>query len=170
MAINQTGIADGVNTKIGFTSEVFDVNNKYDLTNSRWTPAAGVVIVGAGLYFSAGVRNNTFPQAMIFKNGICIGQNGAQSVSNNAYTDVTVVDFANGTDYYECYGVAASSGYVDGVGGELCHDVLWGVVMNEDNVIIVPEEDRVLVVAGEDRTFVVPGEHRIIEVPGHDAG
>jgi hypothetical protein len=109
MTSNQIGIANNVNTKMVFTTEVFDINNRYDSTNSRWTPTAGVVILGAGLYFSAGVRNNTFPQAMIFKNGICIGQNGAQSIANAAYTDVTVVDQANGTDFYECYCTASSS-------------------------------------------------------------
>jgi hypothetical protein len=109
MASNQTGIADSVNTKMAFHTKVFDINNKYDATNSRWTPAAGIVQLGAGLFFSAGVRNNVFPQAMIFKNGVCIAQNGAQSTSNAAYTQVDTLDQANGTDYYECYAYAPSS-------------------------------------------------------------
>jgi hypothetical protein len=103
LATNQTGIPDSTNTKMHFATKVFDINNKYDATNFRWTPAAGIVHLGAGLYFSAGVRNNVFPQVMIFKNGACIVQNGAQSTSNSAYTQVDTVDQANGTDYYECY-------------------------------------------------------------------
>jgi hypothetical protein len=103
LATNQTGIPDSTNTKMKFTRKVFDVNNKYDATNSRWTPAAGIVHLGAGLFFSAGVRNNVFPQVMLFKNGACIVQNGAQSTSNSAYTQVDTIDQANGTDYYECY-------------------------------------------------------------------
>jgi hypothetical protein len=103
LSTDQVGIANSVNTKMNFNTKVFDVNNRYDATNFRWTPLAGVVHLGAGLFFSSGVRNNVFPQVMIFKNGACIAQNGAQSTGNAAYTQVDVIDQASGTDYYECY-------------------------------------------------------------------
>jgi hypothetical protein len=109
MTSNQTGIPDSVNTKLNFQTEVFDINNKYDSTNSRWTPAAGNVHLGAGLFFSAGVRNNVFPQVLLFKNGVCIVQNGAQSTAGVSYAQVDTVDVANGSDYYECYCFAPSA-------------------------------------------------------------
>jgi hypothetical protein len=110
MATNQTGIPNSINTKVSFTTEVFDINNKYDSTNSRWTPVAGTVVIGAGLLFLSGIRNNTFPQVMIFKNGGCIAQSGAQTSTDTSIAPITIVDYANGTDYYECYANASSAG------------------------------------------------------------
>jgi hypothetical protein len=110
MSINQTGIASNVNTRMAFNTKVFDVNNKYDSTNYRWTPSAGTVIIGAGLLFSAGIRNNTTPQVLIFKNGGCIAQSGAQTTTDSSISPVSVVDLASGTDYYECFCNANSTG------------------------------------------------------------
>jgi hypothetical protein len=110
MTTDQTGIPDNVATKMNFRTKVFDINNKYDSTNSRWTPAAGVVMLGAGLFFTAGVRNNVFPQVLVYKNGAAIAQSGAQTSTNASNSQVTVVDQANGTDYYECYAQTPASG------------------------------------------------------------
>jgi hypothetical protein len=109
MTSNQTGIASNVNTKMNFNTEVFDINNKYDSTNSRWTPAAGAIVIGAGLLFLSGIRNNTFPQVLIMKNGTAIAQSGAQTSSDTSISPITIVDYANGTDYYECYANANST-------------------------------------------------------------
>jgi hypothetical protein len=68
------------------------------------------VVIGAGLLFLSGIRNNTFPQVMIFKNGGCIAQSGAQTSSDTSISPITIVDYANGTDYYECYANASSTG------------------------------------------------------------
>jgi hypothetical protein len=103
MATNQTGIASGVDTKLAFGSKVFDVSTKYDSTNSRWTPSAGVVALGAAISILATLAKNTLPQVMVFKNGICIAQNGSTTVAGTTNAQVAVVDLASGTDYYEAY-------------------------------------------------------------------
>jgi hypothetical protein len=110
MSVNQTGIANAVDVRCAFNVEVFDVNNKYDSTNYRWTPSAGVVQVGAGVLFSAGIRNNTTPSVKLFKNGACIVQNGAQTPTDASNAQVMVIDQCNGTDYYECFVNAQSAG------------------------------------------------------------
>jgi hypothetical protein len=115
LSANQTGIANNVNTRVRFNTKVFDVNNKYDTTNFRWTPHAGPVLIGAGLTFTAGVRTNTSPQVLIYKNGAAIAQNGVETDVSSASTQVMVVDLANGTDYYECY-CNASSGATSTIG------------------------------------------------------
>ena len=103
LATDQTGIADAVNTKLKFTTKVFDVNTKYDATNFRWTPAAGVVVLGGAITILATLQKNTLPQVLLFKNGVAIAQNGSTSVAGTTNAQVGVVDLANGTDYYECY-------------------------------------------------------------------
>jgi hypothetical protein len=90
------------NVKMLFGTKVFDVNIKYDSTNSRWTPAAGIALIGAGIYFSGGLANNSFPTVMIYKNGALLAQNSALSAAT-ASPEITVIDQCNGADYYEVY-------------------------------------------------------------------
>jgi hypothetical protein len=108
MATDQT-VPSGVNTKINFASKAFDNLNTYDSTNSRWTPPPGIVFIGAGVYFSARVANNAFPLVIIYKNGLAMAQNGVPT-STNASPEMTVVDQASGTDYYEVYVNTAATG------------------------------------------------------------
>lgn len=108
MAVDQI-IPSNVNTKIKFATKVFDNALTYDSTNTRWTPPAGIVFIGAGIFFSAGVRSSAYPLVMIYKNGTNIAQNGIPT-STNASPEMTVVDQANGTDYYEVYANCAASG------------------------------------------------------------
>jgi hypothetical protein len=110
MASNQTNVVDSVNTKLVFGTKVFDINNKYDSTNSRWTPAAGAVILGAAISIQATLAKNTLPQVLIYKNGTVIAQNGSTTVAGTTNAQVGVVDQASGTDYYECYANVNTSG------------------------------------------------------------
>jgi len=67
-------------------------------------------VMAAAIFVSAGLRNNTAATVKIFKNGVCIAQsnNTTSGYESNA-ASVTVVDQANGTDYYECFANIHSS-------------------------------------------------------------
>jgi hypothetical protein len=47
---------------------------------------------------------------MLFKNGTCIAQSGSQTATDSSISPVTIVDQANGTDYYECYANVTTGG------------------------------------------------------------
>jgi len=113
--VNQTGFTAAF-AKCGFGSELFDQNNKYDnVTNFRWTPAAGLVWLNATLTFIS-LAAGTGTIVALYKNGAIFKQvaNAASSTTaTDATAAVTSIDLANGTDYYECFG------YVNGGVGTL---------------------------------------------------
>lgn len=115
----QTGIANTTFTKITFGTETFDIGSYYDTSNSRWTPPAGRILIGARLYWSGGVNINSGFQTVIYKNGSYL-TGGLEWASTTAIQTVcyAVLD-TNGTDYYEIYGYGgtASSLTVDGTTG-----------------------------------------------------
>jgi hypothetical protein len=129
MTTNQTGVGDKVNTKLNFGTKVFDINNKYDSTNSRWTPVAGVVVLGAGVSIPSGVAKNTLPQVMVYKNGSVLVQNGAQTAGNRANAQVSVVDQASGTDYYECWCNIDAGGTTSTIEAVNFITTFWGAVL-----------------------------------------
>lgn len=111
---NQTGVANGTTTVVAYTTEGFDVGGYYDAPNSRWTPPAGPVMLSASCRMSTpnltdGARINVG----ILKNGASIGSisltvNTAGGNPNGA--GFSMIDVANGTDYYEAYILHTSTG------------------------------------------------------------
>lgn len=109
--VDQTAIATATTTKLTFTTEVFDTGNYYDSTNSKWTPPAGSVLLNASVWYSAGAVVGSSAQIQIYKNGAQLGSATqiAGSVSE-VIPEATIIDTANGTDYYEIYAYAAGAG------------------------------------------------------------
>lgn len=101
---NQTGIADITYTKVTFGTEVFDAGSYYDTTNSRWTPPAGPVLLSCTI-FVTGTFTTGQSQVALYKNGAADAITANYSVTGGAVGGLiaTVVDTANGTDYYECF-------------------------------------------------------------------
>lgn len=106
--------------KCSFTTEVFDQNSKYDnASNFRWTPAAGLVLINAQIFMTA-MTAGSAANVMIYKNGASYrqGSYGPQpDGGTSATTAVTVIDNANGTDYYECWAStnSAAGGTMNGL-------------------------------------------------------
>jgi hypothetical protein len=91
------------NEKITFISEVFDAVNYFNPALSRWTPPAGIVI----LSLTATVNPNVTSTVLlsIWKNAGASSWSSYANLTNGTATSlsVQVIDFANGTDFYEPY-------------------------------------------------------------------
>jgi hypothetical protein len=125
---DQAGIATITDTKITFGTEVFDVGSHYDTGNSRWTPPAGKVKLHAQVYFSTGLTANTFCAVAIFKNGVIFRWGLAVTAAITGSQDVTCIDDANGTDYYEVY-ANVSTGSTATASGSIPHTYFMGWVL-----------------------------------------
>lgn len=112
---DQTGIASGVNTKLTFTTEVFDIGSFYDAANSKWTPPAGMVQITAATSVS-NQTVNTVGQIIIFKNGVAYKKAVISTGATNDGVFVSIIDRANGTDFYEIYLNAFSSTTITSTG------------------------------------------------------
>ena len=101
---SQTGIVSSTDTKVTFTTEIFDAGSYYDAPNSRWTPPAGRVLLSAQIYVTGTFTSSNACICAIWKNGAVLKEGFFYpSLANSASAPVTVVDDANGTDYYEIY-------------------------------------------------------------------
>lgn len=102
-ATNQTSIASTTPTKVTFGAEDWDTGSYFDTTNSRWTPPAGKVRLSASVFAST-ITTSSEQILAIYKNGSVLRQvdtsNGATSFTG---LSITILDSANGTDYYEVY-------------------------------------------------------------------
>jgi hypothetical protein len=100
LSADQTGVAANTWTKVNFNTAAFNQNGKFFTSGAnagRWIPGAGPVQIEAQLYPTAGGVN---PGVSIYKNGVLFKYS---IVSATAPVAITVVDNANGTDYYECW-------------------------------------------------------------------
>jgi hypothetical protein len=95
LSADQTGIAANTVTKVNFNTAAYNQNNKFSTSTSRWTPGAGPVQVELQAASSAGTV--TTMVGYITKNG----SNYRQFNSSTNFIIMTIVDTANGTDYYE---------------------------------------------------------------------
>jgi hypothetical protein len=98
--VDQTGAVSTQLTKIIFTNEVYDTNNNYDVTNSKFIPTiAGKYLVT----LMARSKNQPGVFAVIIqKNGITIADHSADSSDANFSSSVTcIIDMNGTTDYLE---------------------------------------------------------------------
>ncbi len=103
---DQTGISPSTLTKITFGTEAWDVGTYYDTATSRWTPPAGKVRINAAVFPSANTVDAAQNLLYVYKNGSALRalmsvQAGA--TQNELLLSGTLLDDANGTDYYEIY-------------------------------------------------------------------
>jgi hypothetical protein len=113
----QTGITSGTDTKITFPTEAFDVGSYYDAPNSKWTPPAGLVSVSAGMVIS-GTFTTSGHILKVFKNGAVLRQVFTEAATADFGMNISIVDQANGTDFYEIYvflAIASGTATVSGV-------------------------------------------------------
>lgn len=131
---NQTGLADSVYTKLTFGTEKFDLGGCFNTTNSRWTPPAGLVQLNAFVFIASGAKasGSSFYVAKIIKNGVtdvAAGPGAANpGTPTTASTNVSAVDQANGTDYYEVFLFVITDTTVT-VDGNLAHTHFSGHVV-----------------------------------------
>ncbi len=104
LSADQTGIASATWTKVTFNTETFDNGALFDTTSNRWTPPSGLVMITAGVLFSANVVDQAQYQLAIYKNGTNVkAQLFLASGTNALGCECSIVDSANGTDYYEIF-------------------------------------------------------------------
>ena len=107
---SQTGITNGVNTKILFQTEEWDTNNNF--ASSTFTPTvSGYYQVNAAVAWSAGYNS---PIIMIYKNGSAY-KDGVSLPTSTYRSTVNAIVYCNGsTDYIEIYGqqLSGSSGSI----------------------------------------------------------
>lgn len=123
LAADQTGIAAATATKVTFDTEDFDVLAAFE--SNKWTPPAGMVQIGLRLAVSGLTVGGTCI-AMIYKNGALRRANRiAADAGGTAWIEVTTLESANGTDYYEAFVFGASGGTVT-VENDAHYTCFWG--------------------------------------------
>jgi len=99
-------ISNTTNTKLNFTTEVFDSNSAYDAANSRFTPTvAGYYQINITITFDNG-SNGTVNSVYVGKNGSPVCRSWFPSATGQyCGAQVSSVVYLNGsTDYIEAYG------------------------------------------------------------------
>jgi len=110
---DQTGVASGTYTKVTFGTKLYDVDNTFDaVTNSRWTPPAGIVLIDASVWVTGTWPAGQPIVAVIYKNGVAFrGGFVDTGLANDGVGSISMTDSANGTDYYELFSqVSTTSG------------------------------------------------------------
>jgi len=113
------------NTKVQCDVETFDVGSAYDsTTNFRFTPPAGKYLIGGGTHAFGGNGVAYYFRVMIYKNGSVLYPDhlisGFGNSGNEQGSNTSVLDIANGTDYYELYM------YLAGGSGNIYNSAFWG--------------------------------------------
>ncbi len=128
---DQTGIADATVTKVTFTTEAYDVGSLYDAPNSRWTPPAGPVLLHSRMSISGTwAAGSGITYVTIKKNGVdaFFGAPNISPGANGNQLQITELDNANGTDYYEmAVYMDVSSGTGQVTAGAGVSSYWWGV-------------------------------------------
>ena len=103
----QTGISNGVNTKINFQTEEWDLNSDYDTSNSRFTPTvAGYYQITIGCQGGTSRSGNGTSALFIFKNGskfkdMVMNEGHTNQVTWGIHTGIVAVN--GSSDYIEAY-------------------------------------------------------------------
>lgn len=108
---DQGSVGSATDTKVTFGTEAFDTGSTYDTSTSRWTPTAGKVLITAAVLFYVGTVDQQIAYVAVYKNGALFKRGGHfQANGVSVGPTVTIIDDANGTDYYEIYGYAEGAG------------------------------------------------------------
>jgi len=106
---SQTGLSDGVDTKIIFDSETFDADSVYDTSNGRFTPnqAGKYFVYAQGYLLGPGTNSVNTALMRMYKNGTQIARNiwynGNEWVRYTSVTVQQIVDMNGSSDYIEIY-------------------------------------------------------------------
>ena len=92
-------------TLMAFDTEEFDHGNFYDPTvgNFNWTPPAGLITVGGAVVYTTQPTGIVSMNSIIFKNNnpFKYGNRNAEQVNQFNRSIVSIVDEANGSDFYD---------------------------------------------------------------------
>lgn len=125
-------LTDAAATKVTFGTEVSDVGSFYDAANSKWTPPPGPVQLQFAIWCTGTFAAGTQGQASIYKNGaafctfICYAIETAGVAAN-----MSALDVANGSDYYECYMYADTSSGSPSANGSALWTFFSGSVLDD---------------------------------------
>lgn len=98
--VDQT-ITPNTPVKINWTTEEFDTNNNFDLTNDRFQPTApGKYLFVLSLHCP---DNTTWCQARLYKNGLEVIEAGNKSSLQHLISVSRIIDMNGTTDYVEAY-------------------------------------------------------------------
>src|SRR5215510_9262235 len=97
--VDQT-LVDAVATKITFTTESFDTGNYYSTATSRWTPPAGIILLGANAFISSpSITTSAICRLLIYKNGSEVARSLIAAQTNYCGpTSIAMVDQCTGAD------------------------------------------------------------------------
>jgi hypothetical protein len=107
--VSQTGANTGAYTKVTFSTLRYNVGSFFDTVNNRWTPPAGMVLLGGMVWIQANSKAAPANSvAKIVKNGVidiaaCEGWAPAGFADTAASSVPAVMDIASGTDFYELF-------------------------------------------------------------------
>lgn len=108
---NQTTITSGVETKLTFGTESYDIGGYYDTSTSRFTPPAGRYFISAVALTAAGGVDQAAFGLLIYKNGVRYRADfDSWSGTTNKSARVNATVEANGTDYFEIFFVGFGAG------------------------------------------------------------
>jgi len=124
-------ISHATATKISVVSELFDTNNAYDTSNSRFTPGvAGKYLVNWNIFFDGGgAANLRVSNAQLYFNGSLAyisGFDAANGYENNGRESLSAIVTFDENDYIEpyAYGFTQNSGNIN-MGGASTYDGLF---------------------------------------------
>ena len=110
LTTDQTGIANETWTKVAFANSVFNDGVRYNTSTQRWVPPAGKHSIVANVYFSVGLLVGTPIFLAIYKNGALFKLAQGSAMAFYSAAMITILDTANGTDYYEVFASVMTSG------------------------------------------------------------
>lgn len=113
-----TGTSTGTNsiTKLTIDAEVFDTNNNFDTTTSKFTPTvAGYYQINCQVTYAAGA---TQMFVNLYKNGSSIGIGSQQNIVTYHSHFSTLVSMNGSTDYLEVYWYQNSGGTISNATGQ----------------------------------------------------
>ena len=108
---DQTGIASATATKVTFPSEIEDTDGWYNAATSEFTPPAGVYLISAQLYYTAGVVAQADFRVILRKNGSTFRQKLVfASGTSGVICSLNVLVSASGTDTFTIYAYGGGTG------------------------------------------------------------
>lgn len=108
--------ANGVNTEIVYSTEVYDTDSAYNISTGRFTPQeAGKYLCSAWFRLNTGT-NLSNVECLLFKNGSAITANPFSSIFNdhlNTSFISGIITLNGSSDYVSAFGVQFSGSSID---------------------------------------------------------
>ena len=120
-------VTSSTSTKVTYTTELYDTNNNYDASTSRFQPSVAGFYQISAEYSTSGTSSQTRAIIMLFKNGTeyCTLQD--LTVTSYRYGGSQLVYLNGSTDYVEVYAyINGTSPVIEGgTGGVIGYNSMW---------------------------------------------